>query len=322
MSEVKEKDPYYLEISNQITEMTKQDVKKVDITWSIIECITSVVCDLDYGDITELDPSFMQTVKIDAKAAAKAGKLTHKGMMKIIGVVQKYRGKESSGKIPNPWFVFNGQHEPESPYTKKFLKARKAKKVGSSIFTMVGHTAETVTQVDGAGVLKHGNASASTALHIKKLRDISVKTKGSETITAWLDLILRLKYIKAGIRGTQLVGAAVPLAPVGITTKILSTAGKVGVKLHYKNIVYATASHLHWRAFQEQAIGAIHNKDNKNQVKNKHIGPASEILYELFARRGASGLLIKARLLKKYDVDKIIHEPLGWLAVADKIILM
>ena len=40
------------------------------------------------------------------------------------------------------------------------------------------------------------------------------------------------------------------------------------------------------------------------------------MLYEIFARRGAT------RVFGKYDVDKIIKEPAGWMAVSDKLLLI
>jgi hypothetical protein len=46
------------------------------------------------------------------------------------------------------------------------------------------------------------------------------------------------------------------------------------------------------------------------------VGPASKIMYELFARRGLT------RIFGKYDVDRLIQEPTGWMAVSDKLLLI
>lgn len=45
-------------------------------------------------------------------------------------------------------------------------------------------------------------------------------------------------------------------------------------------------------------------------------GPATEIIWELFTKRGAT------RLLGKYDVQALIEEPAGWMAIADKLLLI
>ncbi|MCB8881049.1 hypothetical protein ACELLULO517_12455 [Acidisoma cellulosilytica] len=45
-------------------------------------------------------------------------------------------------------------------------------------------------------------------------------------------------------------------------------------------------------------------------------GPASSIIWEIFTKRGAT------RLLGRYDVASIIAEPAGWMALADKLLLI
>lgn len=71
-------------------------------------------------------------------------------------------------------------------------------------------------------------------------------------------------------------------------------------------LVLATSADLHWRGFQELALSRTFGGE----------GPAMRILKELFIRRGAT------RVFGQYDVEKIIREPNGWMAVKDKLLLM
>jgi hypothetical protein len=77
---------------------------------------------------------------------------------------------------------------------------------------------------------------------------------------------------------------------------------KLGVNLTMTKAILITSSEIHWRAYREQVIS-----------RGQGTGPATMIIEELFTRRGAT------RIFGKYDVDAIIREPGGWMAVADKI---
>ncbi|MDV7395551.1 hypothetical protein RZS08_29455, partial [Arthrospira platensis SPKY1] len=101
-------------------------------------------------------------------------------------------------------------------------------------------------------------------------------------LSGWFDLLIKMKSVKAGVRGTQLVGSSIPVTGVSIATGIAAAAGKLGIKLHYTNTCLITAADLHWRAYQEQAIsGGLLGKTGK-------VGPASNMIYELFTRRGVT----------------------------------
>lgn len=108
-----------------------------------------------------------------------------------------------------------------------------------------------------------------------------------------------------------MVCSAIPVPAVGIITGIAAAAGKVGVTLTFSKIAAATAAEIHWRAFQEQAISG-----GLKLGAGAGVGPASRMLYELFTRRGAT------RVFGRYDVNRIIKEPAGWLAVYDKLMLV
>lgn len=52
------------------------------------------------------------------------------------------------------------------------------------------------------------------------------------------------------------------------------------------------------------------------QKTGPEAGPASSVIWEIFTKRGAT------RLLGKYDVSALIEEPAGWMALADKLLLI
>jgi hypothetical protein len=217
---------------------------------------------------------------------------------------------EEVDTIPNPWFVWNGHGEGASPYTRKYLRNRTVKGVGGGVFAIGGAAASVVTEVDVAGITSHGNAVGSSAAHLYKLRALAKSHKQSQTITAWIDLISRMKGMKIAVRGTSLAGSCIPVTGVGLATSLAAGAAKVGIKLTHTKVCLMTAADVHWRAYQEQVIsGAIGGGAGK-------VGPASNILYELFSRHGLT------RVFGKYDVNKLIREPGGWRAVSDKLLLI
>ena len=228
------------------------------------------------------------------------------GLNVIYGAYKLIKSKKDLAELPNPNFVFNKQcdeDDPASPVTLKYMRSRIVKGMASSAIQLGGSiSSKAMVDVDVVGGLQHINATGSTLAHIMKLKAIAKSYKQSETISRWLDVVTTMKAMKATIRGSQIVGALVPGA--GLPIGIAAAVAKIGIKLTVTKICYWTAADLHWRAFAERRI-------NKSAV-----GPGGRIVAELFTRRGAT------RILGKYDVDAIINEPCGWMAVADKICLI
>ena len=216
------------------------------------------------------------------------------------------------GLEPNPHFVANGLDSGGGKRTLRYFAGRGAKSALGTGIGLATKAATAVTIVDVGGLAKEGQATGLSIAHAAKLKAMAKKYRQSQTITAWIELVTKLKMLKAGIRGTGIVGAAVPFAgAVGVITDCLQAAAKVGVKLNYGNVASRTAMELHWRAHQEQVFSGKFTGTGSGAV-----GPASAILYELFTKRGAT------RIFGKYDVDAFIAEPPGWLAVNDKITLI
>ena len=249
------------------------------------------------------------TVLIDGITGTSVASLT-------VGSLQSLRdgiGLSSSIEaVPNPWFVWNGHADDDADmsYTHKYLRNRAIKGFAGGLFGLAGTASSQVTQVDVAGIAMHGNALATTSAHLIKLKALASGYKQSETLTGWIDVLIRMKAIKAGVRGSQLAGAAIPIGAVGLATGLVAAGIKLGVKLTHTKCCAMTAANIHWRAYQEQAIsGGLFGKTGK-------IGPASNMMYEMFCRRGAT------RIFGKYDVDRMIKEPTGWMCLNDKLMLI
>lgn len=281
-------DKYYEAIRAEIRQQVKEGKDPEDVFWAVIEGTAAVVDGVTGGCLGGSIGGGLQSL-VDSVKHGKSG---------------------SEGIAPNPWFVFNQHDDKESTYTKKYLRNRGRKNLASGLIGIGGTVSSQATQVDVAGILQHGNAVGSSAAHLYKLRQIAQSNRKSRTLTGWIDLLIKMKVIKTAVRGTQFTGAAVPVGALQIATGLGAAAAKLGVKYHYTNVCLATAADLHWRAFQEQAI-------SKGFLGGGgKVGPASNMLYEIFARRGAT------RFFGKYDVDKIIGEPGGWKAVSDKLLLI
>ena len=278
-------DDYYKSVVSAIHQESSKRRDKESVFWDVIEGTASM---------------------IDAGAGTSLGKGVTVGKT----IINKARGKKEPGLVPNPWFVVNGHEDGDTSYTKKYLKTRGYKSKAGKGVSAVGSATSQYTQVDVAGILKHGNAVGSTAVHIHKLRSLASGHRQSKTLTGWFDLLIKMKALKAGTRGTQLAGAAIPIGAVGLATDLTSAALQMGIKLTMTKVCLATSADIHWRAYQEQAIS------RGLKLGSGKVGPATNIMYEIFSRRGAT------RIFGKYDVDKIIKDPSGWLALNDKLMLI
>lgn len=213
--------------------------------------------------------------------------------------------------VPNPYFVANGHDDDDgNVITREYLWSRKLKGIAGGVAGAAGAgIAIPAGGIDGIGAARHANAIGSSLIHIGKLERIARRHKASQKIAAWCLLIQRMKlFAKGGIRATQLVGAVVPAA--SFPTGVIAAVGSAAVAQTVGGVCLACAAEIHWRAFQETKIAGLHRKSAGP------VGPATEIMYELFRRRGMT------RVLGAYDVARLISEPAGWMAVGDKIMLI
>lgn len=223
---------------------------------------------------------------------------------------ETYNAQEADEKlIPNPAFLANG-HDGLSPRTRKYFVGRTFKGIGGGAVSLAGGLASGVTAVDVGALLKEGSAVGTTAAHLIGIKAAGKRFKKSETVTRWVDAMLKAKVAKIHIRGAGLVGAAIPIPAVGLATSIATTVAKLGIKVTLTKLVARTAMEVHWRAYQETVIaGSLGARPGP-------VGPASAMFYEIFTKRSFT------RIFGKHDTAGLIKEPGGWMALNDKLMLM
>jgi hypothetical protein len=226
------------------------------------------------------------------------------------------------GAKPSPRFVANGYGNAPSPVTEAYLKSRAWKSIGGTVVSAGGGAASLVTQVNVGSTARHGSSLGTTAGHIAVLSSIAMSAQADNPIVAdWCKVILQMKASKAVTRGLEIASAAIPVPVAGPVIKVLATAAKLGIKVQGPEMSYAAAIEIHWAAFCEQGNASqsfLDMGDGSARTKtrfNSKAGPASRIFGELFTRRGMTSVF------GAYDVMSLVHEPGGWLALGDKIVM-
>ena len=267
-------------------------VDGVEVCLTVVDAVTKLLGDDSVGGLGSVACS-------GANAALGAIYAMYKG----------FKSRSDVADTPNPYFVLSGHEDTDSPVTLAYTRSRLIKGVTSNVISLAGTMISPLTMgMDSVSAAQHVNATASTIAHIVKLAAIAKSYKQSDKVSAWINLIQKVKIAKTVVRGGQIAGALIPAASLGVG--LAATVVKLGIKLSFNRACLWAAVELHWRAFQEQAVGSAFTSGKAL----KGIGPASRILYELFMRRGAT------RILGQYDVNAVIHEPCGWQAVADKVL--
>lgn len=214
-----------------------------------------------------------------------------------------------AGKVmdPNPLFVWHGFEASEHKETLKYLQHRKIMDASSLATGVFGSAAAVVTVVDLGAIGQGLNALGSTGKHLAVFAIMIESLKRSDTLVAWLSLIVRMKVLKATLRGGQLAVSVAGLCGTGAIAASLSMlAAKFGSQAKLSAVCNFVAMQLHWRAYQEQFLGR----------GSAGAGPATKILEELFIRRGLTSNF------GEHNYLKLIEEPGGWKAIADKLLLI
>lgn len=215
------------------------------------------------------------------------------------------------GVCPNPWFVNNGIGEDDTNQISiAYQRSRTLKGLGSAALNISGEVLGTQTAgINVIGQMQHLNAGGSTIKHMMQLAKIAEAYPQTRTIQRWIEVVMNAKMAKLSLRTTQFAAGFIPCAslPAGIMTAVMTA----GIKLSMMNICYMTAASIHWRAYQEQKLFRAMGGGSKT---NK-AGPATRIYWEIFTRRGLTGVF------GKYEREKLISEPGGWMPLADKLLL-
>jgi hypothetical protein len=228
------------------------------------------------------------------------------------------RNKLGLDLVPNPFFVLNGICEADDdtgPITASYLRGRLGKSLLGTAQSVATGSLKAFTVVDPATIAVAGVSIGGTIAHMATLAAIAKKWRNGTTIAGWIDCLLALKMAKLGHKALVVVSASIPYLPPGTSTalqalaelpSVAGVAETLGVAAASGAVVTRVAIELHWRAYREHVLAR----------SGGAAGPASAILVELFTKR------TETRLLGKYDIDGIIREPAGWMAISDKIALL
>ena len=225
--------------------------------------------------------------------------------------------KEATKKdkfVPNPYFVQNGISGP-SPHTDRNLFNRKLKGLASTAWSALGSIGSAFTAVNTADIAKHGSSSASTAVHLYRLRQMAEKVKDGGSLRAHLDLLVKLKAAKLGARGVQLTTACIPIPGVSL----IGTGAALGHQFVYvkslDELILRTAWSIHWRAYRELVLlrGSVTAK-----------GPAVAIARELCTLSVTNvskrtECLDVGSLHSVEKLNRILMEPAGYLVLQFKM---
>jgi hypothetical protein len=277
-------DVFYYSMCRKMRNSVKDDTSRWDVIWTIADATACLTDKLTPSIFGGIGDSSLQTLQT----------------LYNMAVARK------SDVVPNPYFVAFGFADEESPATQKYLRERASLGIASNLMS-IGSTLAALTHVDIAAATRHGNATASTVAHLKQFESMAKSCRRSETLSGWIKTVITMKTLKVTVRGTQLAGAIIGGFAGTIITSIITSVMKLGINVSHTNTCYVLAMELHWRARQEA---------NLLKGAKGASGPAGRIIAELFKRRGLT------RIYGQHDVARIIHEPGGWRAIGDKLVLM
>lgn len=193
--------------------------------------------------------------------------------------------------------------------TLEYLNNRKLKTLGGDLVGTGGAAGSVVTHgVNVGSGSRHLNSSITTAIHLAKLKHLakSLPNDDDTQLSEWCNTVIKMKKYKLGGRALKLGGSVIPAggqlgtALGGAASTAFGLSIGTGSKWHHGKDCYAAAAGLHAAAFRERGLPS----------SDKH---ATRIVQELFKRRGLT------RIYGSYNVDQIIKERAGWLAIGDKI---
>lgn len=180
----------------------------------------------------------------------------------------------------------------------------------------------------------HGIPLASTTIHLGKFIQMRNREGLDARLKPWLDLIIEIKTVKSLIR-TNLYFLSIPFTEHSVWYQLI---GASATRLTYRPRILGAcciaAADLHARAHIEQgfAAGAPAAGNNQPVPASANAGnranslpaprtgvtasrPATDIIVELFSKFG---------MAEAGDTDaiEIIKAPAGWLAIANKMMLL
>ncbi len=213
--------------------------------------------------------------------------------------------------VANPLFAAHGL-EPDkmnwitygtcSPVTQRFLKKKKHKANAKSAANQAG---KYVKIINPAKLLTGVNATYSSSRHIHSLRALLSKYRSYRDMSEMITMVLDNKKLSCGHAISTAISSGVPFSgtPVTMAKSISKTSYKA---MNGQKVVYFSIW-LHFKAWREMRVASFFGGTSGPQ------GPASELFFEIFTRRGFTSLF------GKHDVMGLLNEPCGWMALQKKM---
>ena len=192
-------DQYYNNIRAQIKTAAGGGVEKSDILWAVADGMATI---------------------IDGASGTSFAGSANSALQGCYSAVTT----QNAGVIPNPWMVWNGHDDAESPHTKSYLKHRGRVQLGGAAVSIGGAVAAAGTVADVGALLQHGNATASTVAHLVKFKAIAKSYKQSETISGWIDVLMKMKMLKGAVLDSWL-GRPIREFGLGLRSSLASEVG-------------------------------------------------------------------------------------------------
>ncbi|MBO1359102.1 hypothetical protein J2D73_04730 [Acetobacter sacchari] len=230
-----------------------------------------------------------------------------------------YSATQTASLPANPLLDDNRALSSGNRVTLEYLNNRKRKSLGGDLLGLGGAIGSLGTHgVNVGSGTRHLNSSLTTFIHLVKLHQIArgLPADCEQMLVEWCDVVVRMKAGKLGVRALKLGGSVVPTGLIAghvgsyaaMASTVTGASTATGVKLCFGHACFAAAAGLHWLAFEEQ-----HGALRRGTLRGVST-PASDVVRELFKRRGLT------RIFGSYNVQALIREQAGWLAIGDKIL--
>ncbi|NPD69847.1 hypothetical protein HN018_22140 (plasmid) [Lichenicola cladoniae] len=215
--------------------------------------------------------------------------------------------------------------------------------------------------VNVTGAAYHGHAVGLTSLHMARIGYIAARYRDQTEVQDFCRLVEAAKAAKLSIRTAQLVSSVIPLAslPVMVATAALKAGIKLtstgacyaaAAAIHWKayeeqgyfaeadgieaftlppirplppmtmtpsqTSLSAQRASFTQKPAALQPLPPLPRKTILETPGGAAAGPASGIVWEIFTKRGAT------RAFGPYDIQALVKEPAGWMALADKLLLI
>ena len=217
--------------------------------------------------------------------------------------------------IPNPHLLLHGLGDGPSPTVEHYQRVRRAKKIGGALYSFAGTGIQAGLDVvgfgmggiDAFGLAKHGASEASTLAHLTRLGVLAKTVKQSRYLQGLVVDMIKVKTAKATVRGGKIAAAAIPNTIASNAVSIAVSLGAAGASVLLKELVNRVACEVHWRAYQELAIGRVHGGG---------YGPACRMAQELMNHTVSTGFVPTEK------VKAFLREPAGYMVIKDKLAML